>query len=358
LTVEDQKRVSSPPHQPTTSKKLLSWLNVVVGLALLGWGGWYIVRHITLAELGRALSLANPFFIAVALAIFLLTLLAKTWRWQLQFAPPTAQPGFSAAFWALMLGQFVNTAVSFMRLGDLARVYALFQQTGISKMESLGTLVLEKTLDLIMLLLTVVVILPFVVVPSFITQQGVVLGLAAVLAFLVLYAIAYQTAWVIRVAERLLRPLPAKMNGRLLRFATSGLAGLAAMRSKQTMLGLLARSIIIVILSVLMPLALFPAFHLPFGLTEAVLINLGVTVAASLPVPTPAKIGVFEFAVIFMIKQFGFTDEAAALSYALVFHLLILAPQIILGIIAAWHTDWRWTETAVSPTGAPQLPLP
>lgn len=350
MIAEEQERVSNPQRRPTPSKKLLSWLNIVVGLALLVWGLWYVVEQITLVEIGRALALAKPVYILLALFVFLLTLLAKAWRWQFQFTPPTTRPGFGASFWALMLGQFVNTAVSFMRLGDLARVYALFQQTRISKMESLGTIVLEKTLDLIMLVLTLVVLLPFVVVPAFITEQGVVLGAAALLAFVVLYLIAYQTALVLRVTEMILRPLPPALNRRLLQLTTSGLAGLAAMRSKKVLLGLLARSILIAALSVLMPYTLFPAFNLPFGLTEAVLINLGVSVAAAIPVPTPAKIGVFEFAIVFMTKQFGYTNEAAALSYALVFHLIIIAPQIILGIIAAWRTDWRWSANMKSNT--------
>ncbi|MBK8986043.1 MAG: flippase-like domain-containing protein [Chloroflexi bacterium] len=340
MIAKEQERVSGPP-QPNPAKKLLSWLNAAVGLALLVWGVWYVLRQITLAEIGRALAQAEPVFIGLALLVFLLTLLAKAWRWQLQFAPPSPRPTFGAAFWALILGQFVNTAVSFMRLGDLARVYALHQQSGISKMAGLGTLVLEKTLDLIMLLLTVVAILPFVIVPDFITQQGLVLGVAALLAFAVLYLIAYQSEWVIRVAEGVLRPFPPTMQRRLRQFITSGLTGLAAMRSAKTLLGLLARSILIVVLSVLMPYALFPAFHLPFGLTEAVLLNLGVTVAAALPVPTPAKIGVFEFAVVFMLRQFGYTNEAVAISYAVVFHLLIITPQLLLGAIAAWRTDWR-----------------
>jgi len=355
LIAEEKERVSSP-RRPTPSKKLLSWLNVVIGLILLVWGLWYVVKHITLAEIGRALSLANPFYIALALLVFLLTLLAKAWRWQLQFTPQTARPRFGAAFWALMLGQFVNTAVSFMRLGDLARVYALHQQTGISKMESLGTLVLEKTLDLLMLVLTLVVLLPFVVVPAFITEQGIVLGIAALLAFALLYLIAYQTRRVMLVTERVLRPLPAKLNRRLLQFAASGLAGLSAMRSKKVLIGLLARSVLIALLSVLMPYTLFPAFNLPFGLTEAILINLGVSVAAAIPVPTPAKVGVFEFAIVFMMKQFGYNDEAVALSYAIVFHLIILGPQVVLGIIAAWHTDWRWSTARLENQTVTQSP--
>lgn len=349
MIAEDQEPVLSK-QAATSSRQLFSWFNALLAVILLIWGGWYVINQITLAEIGRALALANPLYMVLALLVFLLTLVVKAWRWQLQFVPRAERPSFSASFWAMMLGQFVNTAVSFMRLGELARVYALFQQSGISKLKSLGTLVLEKTLDLIMLLLTLIILIPFVVVPDFIAEQGVSLGLAALFALAALYLLAFQTHFILRVTEWLLRPLPLYWQRRLLQFATSGLGGLAALRSSRSLLSLLALSILIAILSVLMPLTLFPAFGLPFGLLEAILINLVVTVAGALPVPTPGKIGVFEFAVVFMLRQFGFTDEATAFSYAVVFHLLIIGPQLLLGAIAAWRTDWRWGKTAVLPT--------
>lgn len=344
MIAKEQKQIATPQPgtPPTSSQKIFSWLNLLVGLALLVWGSWYVIQQITLAEIGRALSQANPLYIGLALLIFMLTLLTKAGRWQWQFTAVRQRPPFAAAFWATMLGQLVNTAVSFMRLGEIARVYALHQQTGISKMESLGTLVVEKTLDLIFLMLTVLILLPFVVVPDFIAQQGVSLGLAALLAFALLYLVAYKIDWVKRATAVLLRPLPPNLSQRLLRFAHSGLDGLAAMRSKRALFTVLTFSAAIATLSVLMPLALFPAFGLPFGLVEAILINAVVTAAAVIPVPTPAKIGVFEFAVVFMLSQFGYEDEATAFSYAIVFHLLILAPQIIFGATAAWRTNWRW----------------
>lgn len=351
MIVEEQEPTLSKPVT-SHSRKLFSWFNALLGVALLIWGGWYVVSQITLAEIGRALAQANPIYMGVALLIFLLTLLAKAWRWQLQFVPRAERPFFAATFWAMMLGQFVNTAVSFMRLGEIARVYALYQQSGISKLKSLGTLVLEKTLDLIMLLLTLVVLIPFVVLPDFIAEQGVSLGLAALLALVALYLLAYQTRLILRFTAWALQPLPAHWGRRLLQFTASGLDGLAALRSSRSLLSLLALSGVVAIFSVLMPLALFPAFGLPFGLLEAILINLVVTVAGALPVPTPGKIGVFEFAVVFMLRQFGFNDEATAFSYAVVFHLLIIGPQLLLGAIAAWRTDWRWEKTAVFPAAA------
>jgi glycosyltransferase 2 family protein len=159
LIAEEQKRVSDSQPLPL-AKRLFSWLNLLLGLVLLIWGVWYVVNEITLAELRHALALADPRYMVLALLVFLATLATKAARWQRQFTPRARRPGFAPSFWAMMLGQFMNTAVSFLRLGEIARVFALHQQTGISKLEGLGTLVLEKSLDLIMLVLTLVVLIP------------------------------------------------------------------------------------------------------------------------------------------------------------------------------------------------------
>ncbi|MEZ4645581.1 MAG: lysylphosphatidylglycerol synthase transmembrane domain-containing protein [Chloroflexota bacterium] len=155
------------PSSRSTSRKLFSWLNVLLGIILVGWGLWYIAREITFSEIAKAMSVANIPLILLAFLVVLFTQAIKAWRWQLLFFPKESNLTFSAAFWAVMLGQFVNTAVSFLRLGELARIYALYQQTKISKIRSLGTLVLEKTLELITLVVTLAVLIPFVVVPRF-----------------------------------------------------------------------------------------------------------------------------------------------------------------------------------------------
>ena len=71
-----------------------------------------------------------------------------------------------------MLGQYVNLIVPFFRLGEVARIYALNRQASVPMAQSLGTLVVEKVLDLFILILTIAAILPFVVLPEFVGQPG------------------------------------------------------------------------------------------------------------------------------------------------------------------------------------------
>lgn len=308
------------------------------------WGLWYVTREITLAEISRSLRMAHGAYIALATAVIIFTLLLKAWRWQLLFYPPSHRPRFSPAFWAMMLGQFVNTAVPFIRLGDLARIYDLSRQTGLSKMRSLGTLVIEKTLDLLMLLLTLLILLPFVILPEFMIQQGFTIGGTAVLAFLTLYLVAYHAPLVIRLLRAIAQKLPGFFGDRLSRWGISGLEGLTALRSHRATLGLLITSALLALLAILTPWAIFPAFGLPYGLKEAALINIVLLVAGAIPVPTPARLGVVEFAVMFMLRQFGLTDDALAFSYAITYHLVVDLPKLLLGVFALPRSGWRFGE--------------
>ena len=328
---------------------VMPWLNAGLGVAIIAWGIWYISQEMTWGELGRAFALAKPAYIALALIVILLTLAAKAWRWQLLFYPRVDELSLSAAFWAMMLGQFVNTAVSFLRLGEVARIYAVHQQTRVGKMRTLGTLVLEKTLDLILLVFTLLLLLPVVVVPDFMAKQGFFTGGAALMILIALYLLAYQTALVVRWLRWFSRYLPAALAQRLLRWAVAGLEGLAALRSRRVTLALFGLSALIALLSILTPWALFPAFNLEYGITEAALIHVVLIVAATLPVPTPAMLGVVEAAVIFMLSQFGLVDEAVAFAYAIVYHLIVDLPKFIFGAIAVPRTRWRWQRTAANP---------
>jgi hypothetical protein len=67
------------------------------------------------------------------------------------------------------------------------------------------------------------------------------------------------------------------------------------------------------------------------------------------PPSTPAKIGVFNGAAALMLWQFGLTDETTIASYAILLYLVVIAPQIVLGIIAASRSKWRW-QIATGPS--------
>lgn len=323
----------SPPAPPLAKNRPIPWLRLLLALALSVLGLWYVTRNVSAEDLRVAIGSAHPLYIILALLVFLTTTIAKTWRWQLLYRPQERLPAFWPLFWAVNLGQLVNTAVPFFRLGELARVYDLGNHTGESKVKALGTLVVEKALELISLALLLFVLLPFFVLPDLVADSGVSGALIAVLALLVLIAVARRTEFVRRVATALITRLPAHWQERLLPWLDSGLAGLAALRSGRASVALLASTVVITLLAVLTPYVLFSALDFPLGLKHAAALHLALTVGA-LPPSTPARIGVFEAIVIFLLGTFAVGDSAARLAYALIFHLVVVVPQLLLGGIA------------------------
>ncbi len=360
---EGSPKVSASPSRrtsaadPAVGRKRRRWMrriNTLLGLALMAWGLWYVTRQITLSEIARTLQMAKVGYIVLALVVILVTLVVKAWRWRLLFHPPEQRPPLPAAFWAMMLGQLVNTAVTFLRLGDIARVYGLSSQTGLSKMRALGTLIVEKSLDLVMLVITLLLLLPFVVLPDFVAERGFTIGGAALIAFIILYLVAYQIQWVTRILRRLLSFLPVPLSNRLMHWSVSGLEGLATLRDKRAVLELLGVSGLIGILHIMTPWVLFSAFGLPYGLIEATSIHIITSLASAVPIPTPAKLGIFEAAVMFMLSQYNLDNEALAFSYAIIFHLVIILPQIVLGTLSISRTNWHWRNPILSSETTPQ----
>lgn len=327
--------------QPISVRQSIPWLRLGVSLLLSLLGLWFVTRDVNLVELRLAFEQASLQYVLMGVVIIAVTVLAKAWRWHLLFHSSEDRPSFSHLFWSLSLGQLVNTAVPFLRLGEVARVYDLGARAKQSRARALGTLLVEKVLDLIMLVLTLALLIPFLVIPNFVGQSGVVMAGIGIVALLALVTVALKTDFALRVAKVVVRPLPTSLRERALAIFVAGLEGLAALRSARAIFVLLLASALIALLSVLTPWVLFSAVNIPLGLVPAAAIHVVLTVG-TLPPSTPAKVGIFEFLVAFMLRFFDVENGALILAYTIIYHLVVVIPQIVFGgISAARRTDKR-----------------
>lgn len=346
--------MDSPSHAKPAN--WLSWASLLVTILLLVVGIYYLLEKISLAGMVQAFSQIRPIFLGLSILSILLTFALKAWRWQFLLSAQTKTLPLAALFWAMMLGFYVNNVLPFVRLGEIARVYALHFQTGAGKVQSLSTLFVEKVLEAIFLGVIVVLLLPLLVLPEMIQPSQLIfwLGGAGLAVLLVLYLLAYQADWMLKQLERISSFLPSAWGGRLRQLAASSLKGLSALRERRLFLMILGISSLLSITSILTPYFLFPAFGIQLGLAEAATIHVVVSLAI-IPPSTPAKIGIFDGAVAFLLLWFGLESEALIAAYTILFHLVIVLPQIILGSVAASQTGWRWRGTAVSPSHPPHL---
>ena len=311
-----------------------SALRLLSGFAIAAACIWYLAREVDMVSLRAALISAEPLPILAAAITFVLTTIAKAFRWQLLF-PLTHRIKLSSLWAILMIGQVINMLSPVPRLGDLSRVVQLHQRAKISRAEVLGTLVSEKSFDLIFTAILMAMLLPLITVPQVITNPFASIATITAFMLLMLYLLAFQAEWVLAVFGRITAIFPASIETRSNTLAQSILRGFSSLSDPATALKLLLINSLILFLSVASPLLILAAVGMKMSWLTAILIHIAVSLGLSLP-GAPARIGLFEGIVFAVFVALGVTNEAQILAYAVLFHIIIIVPTLLSGAIAAF----------------------
>lgn len=118
----------------------------MLALALL----WWVVRDMDFAELQVRLAEVNYFWVGLSVVFACLSHLLRAFRWNLMLRSLGPEPGTYASFLSLMVGYTANLLVP--RVGEVVRCGVLNRMKEIPVSRSLGTVLGERALDLIVLL--------------------------------------------------------------------------------------------------------------------------------------------------------------------------------------------------------------
>ncbi|MBK6283043.1 MAG: flippase-like domain-containing protein [Draconibacterium sp.] len=99
----------------------------------------------------------NYFWVAVSLFIGLISHVSRTLRWGLMIEPIGHKPRFANTFIAVMVGYLMNMA--FPRMGEVSRCGVLSRYEKISFTKLFGTVVAERLIDVLSLLLLLLVVI-------------------------------------------------------------------------------------------------------------------------------------------------------------------------------------------------------
>ena len=132
-------------------------LSVVKFLVFLGLGvllSWLAVRGLKQEdkeEILRSISEANYVWIALSMTVGVFAHFTRALRWKMLLQPLGLNPKTSNTFYAVMIGYLGNLALP--RLGEVLRCGILKRYENIPLTQSFGTVIVERVIDLIMLLL-------------------------------------------------------------------------------------------------------------------------------------------------------------------------------------------------------------
>lgn len=322
----------APPRSGLGNWQL--WTGVIFSLGFLA----LALRDVDLVEMANALRRVNVLMMGVAVASFVFSAAAKAIRWQLLLAGRRA-PSFGRAFSVLSVGLMVNTFFP-ARLGEVARSYLMGEAEADSKFYVLGTVAVEKVVDLLFLLLSLMVLLPLMALPEWLV--GPARGTALIIAILVpcFVLLAWQRDTFLRIVDGTSRFVPSAWREGLVRQARYGLASLDVLRRPRLLIGLLGWSLIIWTVSALTNHLVFLALGLTMPAEASLLLLVVLQVGTAVP-SSPGRIGVFQYLVILCLSSFA-VDKNVALGYSVVLYLVIYVPLALLGVWGLWHEKITW----------------
>lgn len=316
----------------SSALRMRTWQKVVLGGLFSLLFLWLVLRDLDWGVVGAHLQNARWQFLPLCVGVWSVSLGIRALRWHLLLGERVP---FGSVFHVHNIGFLLNNVLPF-RTGELARAYLVAQtKSGVSGWSALSTIVAERSLDMLMIVLLLVMILPLLSVDPAVVGGGLLLGGLAVLGFGLLLIIAHRPEWAQALLRRVLRVLPflARLDpASLLDRLLAGLQPLASWRGLLRIGLWSAITWAFAILEVWVLALLFPDWPQTIAVQAALVLAL-VAASASIIVPlTVAGVGPFEAATIFALMTANLSQERAA-TFAVVWHAGIVLTYALWGAV-------------------------
>lgn len=288
------------------------WIGPIIGFIFL----LLAFRNFRYGEFIDALSDFNFRYLPLILGILSLSYLMRGIRWRIILGNVKKISVYNS-FSVILIGQMSNNLLP-VRLGEIIRAYVIGSRENISKSASFASIVLERVLDgitLIILISTVSYFLPF---PSWVKKMILISATIFGAALFSLIICAHKTD---RVIEYLKRWFPTMRKGnpdKITPFLLKFTSGLDILKSGKQLMVVFIFSFFVWTFEALIYYSLFKALKIevPFYSPIFVLGIAGLAVA----IPSlPGNIGTFHYACMLALTVFG-VSKNIGLVYAITLH--------------------------------------
>jgi uncharacterized protein (TIRG00374 family) len=301
-------------------------LRGTLGIAISLFAVVVLVNSVDIAAALQVLATASPAWIAVMFVTTTVDIGARGARWRALLAPIAPLP-YRRVLGYTYIGYLANNVLP-ARLGELYRSHALGEGEGVSRPTVLGTVVVERVVDTVM----VVAIASFAVLVLSVRgvmSSAVLLGLAFVCLLIIALGLgiaAHRLPGADRVAAIIAR------RPRLLELARRLRDGLAVARRPRVVALALVFSAVAWSASTATFLAAGQAVGVELTVAQAALLTSGVALVSIVP-SGPGYVGTFELTVVAIADGLGIPRDPA-FALGLLVHLMILLTTSVGGVIA------------------------
>jgi uncharacterized protein (TIRG00374 family) len=318
-------------------------------------------RGTSLAEVWRQIVSADWPLLIVALGSSSAAYVLRARRWQFLLRP-VGRTRFASALRATILG-FAASYVLPGRTGEVLRPYLIARSDGLSGVAAFATIVVERLLDLVGVLVLFAGFLCCVRLESTVTNAylfravqlgGLAAGAVSLAAFFVMVLAARSPERAVQVLRRLVSLVSKRLADKIVAMTTTFLDGLAILREPVDAALALAGAFPLWFCSLVSIWCVTQAFHLGVPASGSVLLLMLLVIGVS--VPTPAGVGGVHYAFRLGATAFYAAADDRAVGAAIVLHALTVVPVIVTGAwlaAAGGLSLQRLRAVAASPINSP-----
>lgn len=291
----------------------------IAGVVFSGILLWLAIKDTSIRDITSSFKNARPVFavpILISLASFYYL---KAVRWS-DILSPTLRLAGHKLVPAIMAGAAGNNLLP-AHMGELVRVYLLSRQFELSKSHLLATLVVERVLDVVGVLLLLSVTLIFIDSPSTLTPAIVFLLIVAVGGSVVMYFMTIHGARIQVFAERHSKRLPTSMRQKIVSVAEHLSRGFGALRTRALFYRIFVNSV--AQWALMAACIYFALLALGTGVPFYAAIIVLAIVVAGLTLPTsPGFVGTIQFCFVLGLSPFG-VDSNEAIAASIFYHSIL-----------------------------------
>lgn len=304
-------------------KSTKKFLKIVLPLTLGVFLIWYSLNSATpeeRLELWRNISSANPGWVLLSMLLGLLSHISRAYRWKYLLQPMGYKPRFPNSFMAVMVGYIANLGVP--RSGEVLRGATLAGYEKVPFERAFGTIISERIIDFLMLLLIIGLTLALQTEYLLIYfRENEINPLTTLLILVVLLTVA---VFILKIIKRSRHPLMLKIK----KFAKGLLDGMRSILQMEKKFAFILHTLFIWIMYVLMFYVLIFAVpetaSLPFGV-----VMVGFVIGSFAISATNGGIGVYPIAIGAGFVLFGVSKQGGE-----AFGWITWATQTLLVVIA------------------------
>jgi len=310
------------------SKKALNVIKVIVSILLAAFLLYLVFKNIEWSEFWEKAKTVDISWVFISVGISLIAFFARAYRWNILLEPLGYDLKTSRTTLAVMIGYLANLAIP--RLGEISRCGVLSRNDNVKMAHGLGSVVVDRILDLIMLFLLIFLglIIEYEQITSFLTQAYADFNLPGYIVYVIIFIVLLGIGFLIYVVKR-----RNSMTGKFAELIKSFVDGLLSIAKIKNISGLLISTVIIWLVYY------FMAYVVVFSLPETSGLDLGagllllVTGGIALSIPVQSGFGTYHGMVAGLLLLYGI-DKTTGLFFATLLHTSQIVSIAIFGTIA------------------------